>query len=302
MLAATMKSSDLVKFPLIASPKLDGIRIVIHPELGPVTRSLKPIPNLYIRNKLNALECLKYLDGEIIVGNPKAHDAFNVTQSAVMSSSGEPQFTFVVFDSFEHPEQPYTERIKKAAHGVTRCNLSNLGGFSILIENRTISDLDTLEYYESDMVGEGYEGIMIRQPEGPYKFGRSTERAGTLVKIKQFSDSEAIIVGYEFLQHNDNEAKTNVFGRTERSSHKAGKRENIFEIGALIVKGINGKFKDVTFKIGTGFTQKMRQDLSLEGEDLIGKTVNYVYQEEGSKDAPRFPRFNGFRDPDTMDA
>lgn len=299
MLSGTMKDLELIQFPVIGSPKLDGIRIVVHPSLGPVTRSLKSIPNVHVRDTINSLD-LAYLDGELLVGDVSATDAFNRTQSAVMSSAGSPEFTFMVFDSFEHPDKPYTERFAEAAVKVAIANMTAPNVKIVLIENTVLDSVDELDFYELKNMLDGYEGVMIRQPGGPYKFGRSTERSGTLVKIKQFADAEAEVIGVEYLQRNNNTATTNALGRTERSSHKAGKITDYFEIGALVVTGINGPYEGVNFKIGTGFTQAMRQDLAREGDDLIGRTVNYIYQEEGSQDAPRFPRFNGFRDPDTM--
>ncbi len=43
LLAATIENNEqlgALAYPMIASPKVDGIRIVVHPALGPVTRSL----------------------------------------------------------------------------------------------------------------------------------------------------------------------------------------------------------------------------------------------------------------------
>jgi len=299
MLSGTMKNPDLIKFPVIASPKLDGIRIVVHPTLGPVTRSLKSIPNLHVRAMINALN-LSYLDGELLVGDVYAPDAFNSTQSAVMSSAGTPDFTFVVFDSFEHPEKPYIERFAEATVKVAAANLVAPSVKIVMIENTEINTVNSLTFYELNSLLQGYEGVMIRQPDGPYKFGRSTERAGTLVKLKQYADDEAVVTGVEYLQRNNNVATTNALGRTERSSHKSGKKTDYYEVGALIVEGLTGPYKGVTFKVGTGYTQAMRKQLADDSEDLVGKIVNYIYQDEGAKDAPRFPRFNGFRDPDTM--
>ncbi|KKL60017.1 hypothetical protein LCGC14_2209470, partial [marine sediment metagenome] len=54
MLAATVAYDDLekVEWPVLCSPKIDGIRCLIHPELGPVTRSFKPLPNEHVRERL----------------------------------------------------------------------------------------------------------------------------------------------------------------------------------------------------------------------------------------------------------
>jgi len=69
MLAATVKSVGDLRFPLLASPKLDGIRAIVRngQVLG---RSLKPLPNKLIQRMLGR-EDLEGLDGELIVGNPQ---------------------------------------------------------------------------------------------------------------------------------------------------------------------------------------------------------------------------------------
>ncbi|MGL4998016.1 MAG: hypothetical protein ACRC5T_03525 [Cetobacterium sp.] len=293
MLAGTHTNPKNVRFPVIMSPKLDGIRIVIHPELGPVTRSLKPVPNLHIRAMLNRPE-FHYLDGEIIVGAESESDTFNTTTSAVMSSRGEPNFTLVVFDSFENPADPYSMRMAQAKAQIAASG-SPLVRF---VDSPVASNMGDMLNYEMDNLEAGYEGIMYRNPNGPYKFGRSTERENTLVKVKQFTDSEAKVVGVEWLKHNMNEATTNALGRTERSSHASGKMEDSDQIGALVVEGV-GEFEGVQFKIGTGFTEAKRHELARD-RALVGRVVNYRYQAEGAKDAPRFPVFHGFRSVEDM--
>ena len=48
MLAASaVREQELIDHmptQVLASPKLDGIRVLLHPELGPVTRRFKPLP------------------------------------------------------------------------------------------------------------------------------------------------------------------------------------------------------------------------------------------------------------------
>ena len=120
MLAGSIKQDsdfDKLNYPLIASPKLDGIRTLIHPILGAVTRSLKPIPNRHTREYLNALmsaiPLMSGLDGELMAGrqiNWTDSDIFNKTTRAVMSHTGEPKLVYWVFDSFYAPDEPYTIR------------------------------------------------------------------------------------------------------------------------------------------------------------------------------------------------
>lgn len=63
-----------------------------------------------------------------------------------------------------------------------------------------------LAAYKEKCLSEGYEGVMVRDPAGPYKCGRSTVREGWLLKIKRFEDGEAeVLETYEGMS-NYNEA------------------------------------------------------------------------------------------------
>src|SRR5262249_7923983 len=106
MLAATLEDVEAVNYPVLVSPKIDGIRCLIH-DGQPVTRKLKPIPNHYVRHKLQGLPPF---DGEITVG-PMDAGMFDRTQSAIMSHDGEPDFTYWVFDNTAAPDVPFHLRL-----------------------------------------------------------------------------------------------------------------------------------------------------------------------------------------------
>ena len=42
----------------------------------------------------------------------------------------------------------------------------------------------------------GYEGLMLRDPNGIYKFGRSSVKENILLKVKEFMDDEAEIIAF----------------------------------------------------------------------------------------------------------
>jgi DNA ligase-1 len=144
---------------------------------------------------------------------------------------------------------------------------------------------------EEKYLNEGYEGLMVRSPNGYYKEGRSTLRDGILGKLKRFSDSEYKVVGYEERMHNGNEAKTNALGQTERSTHK----ENLVgrgDLGALVLELAPGQ----TFNCGTGFTDEDRAEIWSNRDKYLGQMVKVKSFLIGVKDAPRFPVFLGWRD------
>jgi DNA ligase-1 len=278
MLACTLEGMDSIVFPVLATPKLDGIRCLIQGGQA-VSRNFKPIQNSYIREQMYPLP--DGLDGELILEGKK----FNEISSAVMSGDGEPDFRYYVFDYIsDELVKPYNERMAEL-------DKLPLPSFCVKLLPKVIADLPTLLAYENKCVGEGYEGVMIRTPNSPYKCGRSTSREGYLQKIKRFTDSEAVIVDFEERLHNENEATTDLLGHTKRSSHQ----ENMVKtgtLGALRVRDVNTQ---IEFKIGTGYDDDLRQDIWDNKNHYTKLLVKYKYQAAGAKDAPRFPVFIGFR-------
>ena len=139
---------------------------------------------------------------------------------------------------------------------------------------------------------------MIRHPMGKYKYGRSTEKQGWLLKLKRFSDSEAVIVGVVEMMSNQNEAKINALGLTERSSHKENQIP-MGTMGALKVRDIHHGWE---FEIGTGFTAEERQWFwdNRQTFEEVETLVKYQYFPIGMKDLPRHPSFKGLRSSDDM--
>lgn len=264
-----------LKFPVLASPKLDGVRALVRGGLV-LSRSLKPIPNRHVQLMYGRPE-LEGLDGELILGDPTHPEAYRRTVSAVMSIEGEPDVDFHVFDRWNR-DYPYTE-------------ITLSYGLTIPVFSTLIRTMEELEEYEVALLDKGYEGVMLRDPQSPYKFGRSTAKEGYLLKLKRFADSEAEIIGFEELLHNQNEATINETGHTERSTKQDGLLP-ADTLGALIVRDIHS---GVEFKIGTGFTAAERQKFWNLRAALRGALVKYQYFPTGSKEKPRFPSFQGFR-------
>ena len=289
MLAATLKKHYVVEFPVLATPKIDGIRALkIDGVL--VSRAFKPIPNSQIRSILEKL-LPDGADGEITCGE------FHNTTSVVMShDKAADSFLFYWFDwvpSKAHSCLPYTERVCMIQE-YANTSLSRSEPIVSLIPD-LINNQETLNKYESHALSAGYEGVMLRRPEGKYKYGRSTLSEGFLVKLKRYQDSEATVIGAEELMHNNNEPQLNNFGMTVRQSRK----EHLVSgntLGALIAQTDDG----VKFRIGTGYTNELRASLWTSRHDIVGKLVKYRYMSYGNKVAPRCPVFIGIRHGDDV--
>lgn len=290
MLAATCEDVSTLKFPVLASPKIDGIRCVIK-EGVPLTRNLKEIPNRYVRDLLSGLPPF---DGEVVVGDPLAKDVWNKTQSGIMPEDGEPDFVYWVFDMLPANSKEYFYRRHQSAEDVIEAFPVRAQKYIKPLGHKWIDDVDRLNLYEEDAVSRGCEGIMVRDPNGVYKHGRSTVKEGGLLKIKRFMDAEAVVVDVVEKQTNLNEKKTNALGLTERSSHKANKR-GAGVMGALVCR--MGRSNAFTFELGTGFNDEQRAAIWRQREHYAnaGLVVRYKYQGLTPAGLPRFPVFQGWR-------
>lgn len=284
MLASKLDDPAKLKFPVYVSPKLDGVRCIIHEE-RPYSRNLKLIPNNVVQDILSGLPPM---DGELICGPPTAPDVFQRTSSGVMSKEGIPHFKFYVFDCITRAPMPFKERLELAG-SYTRSSPKLV----MMVPHKLVHKAEALLDYEAEQLLAGYEGIMIRDPAGLYKQGRSTVREGGLLKLKRFEDSEAKVLGFVEKEHNQNEQTRDELGRAKRSSHKAGK-VGADTLGALVVQDV---VSGQRFNIGTGFSESERADIWGKQGSFLGRLVKYRYQSTGVKDAPRFPTFAGWRDP-----
>lgn len=276
----------LLHYPLIGSPKIDGVRVLIHPDLGPVTRSLKPVRNHYIWERLNQ-PSLHWLDGEVCVGANSGEGVFARSISGIQSYEGEPLFTYHVFDSFLEPRKPYKDRLANVSLRAAEFPQPNAVS---ALEFEWLDNVDAVIRYEKECLEQGFEGIMLRHPMGIYKYNRSTFNQEILLKLKRFKDDEATIVGFEELYHNQNEQVEDERGYADRSSHKAGMVPG-GTLGAIIVS--HQKFGE--FSIGSGFDSSLRMEIWSRRDYYRGKRITFKYQEVGVVDKPRFPIFKGFR-------
>lgn len=268
-----------VSFPILATPKIDGIRAVIL-KGSLVSRTLKPIPNVHLRAALESL-LPEGCDGEAAFG-----DSFQTSTSAVMTRDAPTGgFTYYAFDWVgptgyadriaslaSHLDRPAQAKLAKSLEKVVRL---------VVLTPTLIKDRPALDAFEDKMLSKGFEGLIVRSPDGRYKLGRSTPKEGLMLKVKRFEDAEAKVTGWEELVRvtDDKDAHTNL-------------------LGALVAI----RSDKVTFKIGSGFSAQQRKDYWTSRTTLLGKWVKYKHFNIGSdeKAAPRFPTFLGFRDVQDM--
>lgn len=299
MLADKVTDVKSLRFPVLASKKLDGVRCLVQ-DGRLVSRTLKPIPNKFVQEAFKGLP--EGTDGELIVGDPRDPEAYRNTVSVVMSDDKPLDFykstvSYHVFDQFAEPSVPFNLRLDGICDRIGLLGAWEVPGITNvkMVGHVSIKDAAELAQLEEAWLAEGYEGVMLRDPAGPYKQGRSSEKQGWLLKLKQFEDAEAVVIGYEEENENTNEAMTNALGRTERSTAKAG-MVGKGTLGNFKVVGVGGTYDKVEFGVGGGFDAAQRKNFWADRENLLGKVVKFKYFASGSKERPRFPVFLGWRD------
>lgn len=281
MLAVEAPDLAKLKYPLLASFKMDGIRCLITKE-GPVTRSLKPIPNHYIRETLSSLPV--GLDGELVVLNDKGLIDFRATTSAVMNRKFKPKFEYHVFDLF-NKRAPFIDRSNALVD-------MKLPRFCLPVTQIPVASKDDVESLFSEALDVGFEGLILRAKDAPYKHGRATAASNWMLKVKPWADAEATIINAVEAYENTNEPTKNKLGHTERRTTKEG-RVCKGTLGSLVVQSPDFP---KPFEIGTGWDHEEALRLWNDPE-LIGKVVRFRYVNTGEYEVPRFASFQGLRSP-----
>ena len=276
---ASPAEDHLIQWPMMGSAKLDGVRAIVIDGVV-MSRALKPIPNRNVQKRFSHLE---HFDGELIVGASNDPDVLRTTTSGVMRVEGDPDVSFHVFDHVAAVDTPFIQRYGELEKVIKPSDTH-------VVPQYELASSFELAAFENDALNQGYEGVMLRRPDAPYKFGRSTAREGYLLKVKRFHDAEFEIVGFEEEMFNANEATTSELGRTKRSSHKANKVPK-GRLGALVLK-----YGDTTFNCGTGFNDAERERIWAERESYLGMFAKIKYFAHGIKDVPKLPSFLGIRD------
>lgn len=286
MLAVACDDITKLNYPVMASLKIDGIRASIHNGVV-MSRSMKPIPSKAVQEKFGKAEYEGY-DGEIIYGPYLDKNVFTHSTRVCMSHTLPDGFSmseikFFVFDTIG--EGSAIERNKKILSGWPETTGVHKLTHSI------IEDSEALDKFEADALFRGAEGVMVKAISGVYKQGRSTLKEGYLLKVKRFTDSEAVIIGFEEKMHNANEATVGELGQTKRSSHL----ENMVPMNTLGSLHVRDLVTGVDFNIGTGFNDELRKEIWDNRDIWLNKIVKYKHFEGGSVDKPRFPVYLGER-------
>lgn len=278
------KPLDKLEYPVIAEPKLDGVRCVclidFNGEPSFWSRDEKPFVNFEeledeIRSLVKKNPYLKghFLDGEILAKSGR----FDDTISRARSHRGKNTHIDYIFYIFDFDSISY----------VSRCAPSGPSGVPLFerkkrllkikegIRIRTvpfkiINSAESLFEYHWNNCDLGYEGTMVKPLDSYYHNGRNKDWK----KIKPFHTADLRIVGM---------------------SEGKGKASGM--MGRIIVEGEIGDLgiTKVRCEVGTGFTDELRKEMWTNQNKYLGMTAEIQYQEVTKDNSLRFPSFKRFR-------
>lgn len=230
MLALNFKdrSHDIV-WPAYVSPKLDGNRLLVKlnkNKLLYLSRKGKEFNVLsHLDNDVNELiKHINFSDGELYFHGWALQDIASACKKERPETS---QLEYWVFD-IPNGQLPFEKRYSLITSFFdskkTEINRQGFRKYGNLVEvpNYEIKNIDELQEFHNTFITLGFEGSMIRNKNGLYKFGH---RSADLQKKKDFLEEEFKIIGGKSAEGDD--IGTIVF----RCITKEGKEFDVRPIG-----------------------------------------------------------------------
>jgi len=321
-----------INFPVIASFKLDGIRAIFHPELGLVSRSLKPIKNKQLREKFSDLIKYSKENNIILDGEFYEHDlTFQQITSLVMTENFmEPKtISKLVKSNNETLLNMYDMRIDLKFNTPLKYHIFdwldlkygnekaffNERSFDInyylkntnhirIVNQVLVNTSEELDELFEKAINNDYEGLIIRNPESPYKFGRSTVKEQGMLKYKPFVTYDAKIIDVTERFENTNESFKNELGQSTKRNTIDNKKgtgiASAFVVRLMQIEETNydlpykPKFNEL--KVTLTGNEDFRREIWDNKENYVGKMIEFKGMDVGSKNVPRHPTFLRFRE------
>jgi len=274
----------------LLEPKLDGVRcitivnyearsVVQYTRNGKVLENFSHIADALLQ-QIDTIGRSYVLDGEVVSSSFQDLMKQVHRKDDVQASDA----TLMLFDIL-----PLSEFQKGKSVMGQRRRSKLLNSFKSLFEStgcvavieQTEVDLDSyvgelqFKQFNKDAIEQGFEGIMIKDPEAIYECKRSV----SWLKQKPFIEVSLTVTAVE-----------------------EGTGKNLGRLGALVCEGIDDG-KRIVVNVGSGITDEQRDDFWASKDAMVGQVVEIradaATRNQDSEDVyslrfPRFLRFRGF--------
>jgi len=294
---------DEINYPILASYKLDGIRCIFkNGEM--LSRSLKQIQNKQLQKKFQPLKDYSKEFNVILDGEIYAHRmTFQEITRYVMTQDFEDKKSIKKFgEILEIPEvlkfymfdcianENYNNQFINRNKNVTVISICRNDLIIPVIQTSLNSKSDIENFFE-DALKDGYEGLILKDPNGHYKCGRGTLKEGLVYKIKNFRtfDSKIKDVIQATVVNPSAEKEITELGYS-KTSKKKDDRILINKAAAFLVE-----YKGNDLKVVIALTDKEKEEIWDNKENYINKIIEYKGMLEGALNVPRHPVFVRYR-------
>ena len=215
------------------------------------------------------------LDGEITLLNPgnlSSKEQYKETMKITRKLGEKHGVKMKVFDMMQAKEfkaqiceTPYmTRRVALTAAIFKDKKFTYFERLPVLYQG---NDIDKISSILNDQIQKGEEGIMINILDAPYEF----KRTNNLLKVKKMQDIDLEVIGFE-----------------------EGINKNKGKLGAILAN-----YKGKVLKVGSGFSDQLREEIWNNQDNYLGLTMTVQYFEEthnaDGEVSLRFPVFIDFR-------
>lgn len=278
MLAKTYGKVPKPDYPYFVQRKYDGLRCIASydPETKTVTlktRNNKPYSHLQTIKD----DCLKifthisskskfHLDGELYTQDIPFEEISGIARKKTITKDDIKKMEYLKYHIYDcidldNLELTNTERIS-SLKGLF--SASKFPKSLRLVPTYVVKNNEELMKQHNSFIEDGYEGTMIRDPNGHYQVDK---RSKFLQKMKDFEENEFTIIG----------------AHEETGENK----------GCVVWECMTDKKK--IFSCNQNGTREYRRDLFTNKDKYMGKLLTVVYQELTTDGIPRFPKGKAIR-------
>jgi ATP dependent DNA ligase domain/DNA ligase OB-like domain len=268
-------------FPCYVQPKYDGIRCLAHIvrddagiRLVMESRTGVAFANFdHIRDALLSYQPLRqsflagntiYLDGELYTDSltfEQINGAARITAGKATSEDLDniEKIQYHIYDIYipKLPLLTYTQRMARM-YFIAHPPIPEFADTVVCVATETAESVEDIKRLHDGYVKAGFEGIMLRDPEGTYEVDK---RSAYLQKYKEFMEEEFAIVGF----HDGDALETGLV---------------IWECETLA---------GLRFSARPRGTHAHRRELFASAKEYVGRYLTVIFQEYSADGVPRFP-------------